>query len=122
MIPGRHRRLSAPDGAAVVPVLRTAGRAAHRPPGRPHLSTSAPVGGTGVVRWRRGERAVAGSTSYQAVHRLPPLARGPVFAAMAALALVLTLSSGGYGYHRDELYFRLLPPAWGYLDQPPLRR
>ena len=63
---------------------------------------------------------MAGSTSYQALHRLPPLARGPVFAAMAALALVLTLSSGGYGYHRDELYFRLLPPAWGYLDQPPL--
>jgi uncharacterized membrane protein len=67
-----------------------------------------------------GDRAAAGSTPYRALHRLPPLARGPVFAAMAALALVLTLSSGGYGYHRDELYFRLLPSAWGYLDQPPL--
>lgn len=39
---------------------------------------------------------------------------------MGALALVLSLTSGAYGYHRDELYFRMLAPAWGYLDQPPL--
>ncbi|MET0694410.1 MAG: glycosyltransferase family 39 protein [Propionibacteriaceae bacterium] len=51
---------------------------------------------------------------------LPPLARGPVVSAMVALAVVLSAFSQAYGYHRDELYFRMLPLAWGYLDQPPL--
>lgn len=39
---------------------------------------------------------------------------------MIALAAVLLVTASRYGYHRDELYFRMLPPAWGYVDQPPL--
>jgi 4-amino-4-deoxy-L-arabinose transferase-like glycosyltransferase len=50
----------------------------------------------------------------------PALARRPVFSAMVALGVVLAILSNEYGYHRDELYFRMLKPGWGYVDQPPL--
>lgn len=51
---------------------------------------------------------------------LHPVAWRPVLAAAGAVVLVLTLASAGYGYHRDELYYRMLPPEPGYVDQPPL--
>ncbi len=51
---------------------------------------------------------------------LQPLARRPVYSALIALGVALTVFSNGYGYHRDELYFRMLKPAWGYVDEPPL--
>lgn len=44
------------------------------------------------------------------------------FALVASLlaGILLVATSNGYGYFRDELYFRMLSPAWGYVDQPPL--
>jgi len=49
-------------------------------------------------------------------------ATAPIVAMAGIVAVVLIVGAGGYGYHRDELYFleagRHL--AWGYADQGPL--
>jgi 4-amino-4-deoxy-L-arabinose transferase-like glycosyltransferase len=50
---------------------------------------------------------------------LPPVAWRWAGSAMAALAIVLSVTSNAYGFERDELYFRMLPLAWGYVDQGP---
>ncbi len=53
---------------------------------------------------------------------LPRFAVRPVGAIALAAAAVLLAVSPWYGYHRDELYFRLLGehPRLGYFDTPPL--
>jgi hypothetical protein len=53
---------------------------------------------------------------------LPRFAAGPVVAVTGLCVALLVATAGQYGYHRDELYFRMLGRhlAWGYVDEPPL--
>lgn len=51
---------------------------------------------------------------------MAPVAWRRVAPPAVLLAVVLTVFGNGYGYDRDELYFAMLKPAWGYADQPPL--
>jgi 4-amino-4-deoxy-L-arabinose transferase-like glycosyltransferase len=50
------------------------------------------------------------------------LALGPLLGIAAVVVGVLLIGAGGYGYHRDELYFLAAGDhlAWGYADQGPL--
>jgi hypothetical protein len=50
----------------------------------------------------------------------PPVAWRRVLPPVVVTVLVLSVASNGYGFDRDELYFAMLKPAWGYVDQPPL--
>ncbi|WP_162181764.1 glycosyltransferase family 39 protein, partial [Glycomyces tenuis] len=51
---------------------------------------------------------------------LPRVARPPLAVTALVLTAVYAATASRYDYHRDELYFRMLEPAWGYVDQPPL--
>jgi Dolichyl-phosphate-mannose-protein mannosyltransferase len=52
----------------------------------------------------------------------PDAARGGLAALAAGVGVLLLVTAGRYGYHRDELYFLRAghEPAFGYVDQPPL--
>lgn len=53
---------------------------------------------------------------------LPAIAWRTIGPIAGVVVVTLLMMSPWYGYHRDELYFRMLgqTPAWGYFDQPPL--
>src|SRR5690349_1750819 len=52
--------------------------------------------------------------------RRAPVAWWPIGSAVVTAVVALLATASRYGYHRDELYFLMLKPAWGYVDQPPL--
>ena len=56
------------------------------------------------------------------MHPRAPFAARLVLPVATVELLVQVAFAGGYGYHRDELYFRAAArhPAFGYDDQPPL--
>ena len=53
---------------------------------------------------------------------LPAFAWRPVTIVTAIVVAALGATANEYGYHRDELYFRMLGahPAWSYIDEPPM--
>lgn len=61
----------------------------------------------------RGRGSAAGLDSFATI---------PVLLVAGVVVALLLVVSGGYGFHRDELYFIVAGrhPAFGYPDQPPL--
>jgi 4-amino-4-deoxy-L-arabinose transferase-like glycosyltransferase len=53
---------------------------------------------------------------------VPPVAILPLLALAGLVAVALVSFAGGYGYHRDELYFLVAGEhlSWGYPDQGPV--
>ena len=74
--------------------------------------------------WRAAEPAPrrAGNSLLVVDRRRPPVAWSLVLPVAAAELVLLVATANRYGYHRDELYFRVAArhPAWGYDDQPAL--
>ncbi len=68
---------------------------------------------------RHTERVVAEQTTLR--DRLTSGTAILIYIALVKLAIHL-LTNGGYGYHRDELYYIACGDhlAWGYIDHPPL--
>jgi hypothetical protein len=74
-----------------------------------------------LPRGRSGYRSVMSAWVVGAPVDRAAMAWRPVGLVAAVAGLLLLVTARAYGYHRDELYFRLLgqQPSWGYVDQPP---
>jgi Dolichyl-phosphate-mannose-protein mannosyltransferase len=65
---------------------------------------------------------MAADTRTAAARPLARVAWRPVLVVTGLLVVIELAFASGYGYHRDELYFREAGRhlAWGFVDQPPL--
>ena len=70
-----------------------------------------------MTSWSGGARSADGGGDAIVTDLTPPPWRW-IAAAVAVVCALLYATLSRYGYHRDELYFRMLPPRWGYVDQP----
>jgi Dolichyl-phosphate-mannose-protein mannosyltransferase len=84
-------------------------------------AAGAPEGATAAGRAGQPAERAAASPMVAPDAGAPALPRG-VWVVAGLTAAVLAAFGGGYGYHRDELYFQVAGrhPAFGYPDQPPL--
>ena len=67
-------------------------------------------------------RSMAADTKARPTTAIAPVAWRPVLVIAGLVVAVELAFASGYGYHRDELYFREAGHhlAWGYVDQPPI--
>ena len=70
-----------------------------------------------MASWPGRAQSAAGGDDAPVSDLAPPPWRW-IAAAVAVVCALLYATLSRYGYHRDELYFRMLPPRWGYVDQP----
>ena len=71
----------------------------------------------GTAAWSGGAQRTDGGGDAVVATLTPPPWRY-ITAAVVVVCALLYATLSRYGYHRDELYFRMLPTRWGYVDQP----
>ena len=66
--------------------------------------------------------AVPASPGPAAAASVPRFARGPVLTLVGVFTLLMVVTSAGFGFWGDEMYFVEIGRhlSWGYVDQPPM--
>lgn len=70
-----------------------------------------------MTSWPGGAPPADGHEGAAVIALTPPPWRW-IASAVVVVDALLYATLSRYGYHRDELYFRMLPLRWGYVDQP----